>query len=106
MMSRRERRERVFLDDADCCLFTPSGSANGSRWGPENRPIGSALNTEKQNVDMLGTDPSMSICDNCIAKVESREISFEEAVELGLAKGGGVELPGSARKVRFSVEME
>jgi hypothetical protein len=52
-----ERRERVFLDDADCWLFAfPGGSPGGWQWGSEKRTTGSAMNTGIQNGDMLGSD--------------------------------------------------
>ena len=53
-----DRRERVFLDDADCCLFAPKWTgkrlAVGS-WGPANRRA--SMNPDTKNGDMLGTDP-------------------------------------------------
>ena len=84
MMGCGDRRERVFLDDADLRLFAPRGLASGWGWGPENRPIGRPpMNTDTQNGELLGTGPFRGMT----IPIPNREIITDGDITLDPACG-------------------
>jgi hypothetical protein len=84
MMGCGDRRERVFLDDAELCLFAPRGLASGWGCGPENRPIGRLpMNTDTQNGELLGTGPFRGMT----IPIPNREIITDGDITLDPACG-------------------